>query len=95
MLFRFYLGRGMPLSPFVWIAPDAAARIVAQTFQGFTMFEATGYWEGKPEPALVFEILAREDEWGKVQNLAVLLRDSFKQSSVLMVTIPEATEIFV
>ena len=34
------------------------AEIVSRYFEGFTMYEGEGYWEGKPEPALIIEVLS-------------------------------------
>jgi hypothetical protein len=36
--------------------PQRTIDLVAKFFDGFTMLEGKGYWQGKPEGCLIFEI---------------------------------------
>lgn len=59
-----------------------AVKTVAGSFEGFTMFEASGYWQGKREPAYVFEIL--DESTRTVFELAAQLRERLDQSAVMV-----------
>lgn len=61
---------------------EAAVVTVGAMFQGFTLFEASGYWEGKREPAYVFEVL--DESTRKVFELAAVLREMLHQTAVLV-----------
>jgi hypothetical protein len=81
--YRLYLGLSIPDGGMV--NPFRAVEIVVSTFDAFTTFDAKGFWQGRPEPCLVFEILT-EEPTVKVRNLARRLQRTFKQTSVLLTT---------
>jgi hypothetical protein len=56
------------------IDKDEIARIVSLNHEGFTMVEASGYWQGKAEPSVIVTIC---DEYVKIlataRNLGIWL----------------------
>jgi Protein of unknown function (DUF3574) len=62
--------------------------------EGFTMWTATGSWEGKEEQTLVLEFLhpygRRFDD--EVREIAEEYRRRFRQESVMRVTLPAVME---
>lgn len=40
---------------------DRVIKLVQKFFSGFTLIEATGYWQGKPEKALIIEVDCKTD----------------------------------
>jgi len=46
---------------------EEVADIVGQMFDGFTMYEGTGYWNGKQEASLIIEIVI-DNESSRIVN---------------------------
>jgi len=63
------------------------AEIANKYFEGFTIIEAKGYWQGKPEPSAVIEIIADESSRGTVTQLAYDIKHTNNQQAVLVVEI--------
>ncbi len=60
--------------------------LVSSNFEGFTLYNATGYWKGVPESSLVIEILGTQDLAPKIKALAHNIRVLNKQECVLVTT---------
>lgn len=65
---------------------ELATRIVADYFVGFTVYRGKGYWDSKPENALIFEIATSNADM--VNHVARLLKAVLKQEAVLIVNTP-------
>jgi hypothetical protein len=81
--FRLYLGHNIPGSAET-VNVAEATRIVSRAFEGFTVYEAVGYWQGKAERSTVYEILACSDARPRIVALAQALKSRYRQDSVLM-----------
>lgn len=57
--------------------------IVSRYFDGFTIVDAIGYREGKPEHSIIIEIIA-ENELPKIRAIADEIRIANKQECVLV-----------
>ena len=67
--------------------------IVSAEFPGFTIIEATGYWNGVREESLIIEIDAGNEIKGlTVMRIAELIRRHNKQSSVMVQAITAQTK---
>ena len=70
-------------------------QIVGKYFDGFTVFEATGYWKGARENSLVFEIsVPDKTALYAVVNAADEIKTVNKQEAVLVQKI-SSNQIFV
>lgn len=97
-LFRVFLGHEIrpdrALVEGETVDPARAVAIVADAFPaGFSAFEGFGGWRtpaGVPivERSTVYEILATQDDAGKVRALALRLKAEFRQDSVLVTASP-------
>ncbi len=94
---RLYCGRLIPGGGEVTDADidKFVEEVVAPRFpEGFTMWTATGNWEGKEEPTLVLEFVhpygRRFDE--EVREIADEYRRRFRQDAVMRVTVPAMME---
>ncbi len=65
---------------------DRIEDLVSQYYDGFTIFETTGYWKGVKENSLVIEILQTEPEgmYFNVRNLCKGIKINNNQESVLL-----------
>lgn len=61
--------------------------LTANEFDGFTVYKATGYWQGTPEQSLIVEIVADTDKLDKVKRLAEAIKVNNHQQAVLVETI--------
>lgn len=57
--------------------------IVADWFDGCTMFEAVGYWQGKREKSLCIEIWGHEDWWA-IKAIVSAIKRVNSQDAVLV-----------
>lgn len=57
--------------------------IVTGKFKSFTVIKADGYWQGKPESSVIFEIDSDCDV-GLVRNLAADIREINQQECVMV-----------
>ena len=94
---RLFCGRSIPGGGEVSDADidRFVAEVVTPRFpEGFTMWTATGSWEGKEEPTLVLEFLhpygRRFDD--EVREIAEEYRKRFRQEAVMRVTLPAMME---
>lgn len=94
---RLFCGRSIPGGGEVTEAEidQFVEQVVAPRFpEGFTMWTATGSWDGKEEQTLVLEFLhpygRRYDD--EVREIADEYRRRFRQESVLRVTLPAMME---
>jgi hypothetical protein len=62
---------------------DVAA-LASARFDGFTMYEAEGYWKGVPEKSLVVEILGSIGDFDLVVELGEAIKNFNHQESVLI-----------
>ena len=58
--------------------------IVAKRFDGFTVFEAKGYWKGQDEASLVIEVIPPEINEDNILGLAEDIKALNSQESVLI-----------
>ncbi len=58
--------------------------LAAMFFDGFTMYEARGYWKGNIESSLVIEICADHTDRPKIDSLAMAIKFNNAQSAVLV-----------
>lgn len=72
---------------------DNIPEIVSQYFDGFTLFEARGYWKGKGERSAVVEVVTSNR--AKVYELARTIKELNKQESVLVVPVSVEEGVFV
>ena len=65
----------------------AVKRIVAQSFESFTLIEGVGLWQGTEEPCLIIEIITdAADADSLVRNLAGNICRTNNQSAILVTT---------
>lgn len=57
--------------------------IVSGQFPGFTIIHATGYWQGKTEPSIIFEIESDCDV-GLLRNLVADIKETNQQERVML-----------
>lgn len=62
------------------------ASITSKQFDGFTMLEGVGYWQGERENSLVVEIIAPDtrDNHERVNTIAREIKQANKQQAVLV-----------
>ena len=77
MLYRYYIGSNNQTGE---LEARRAIKIVSQSFQGFTAYNAMGYWNGKSENSLILEIETTELE--KLKAIAKQLCQELKQEAV-------------
>lgn len=84
--FRLYCGLSSPRRRDV-TAEEYEAFLrdhVTPQFAGFTSYDAEGFWLGKAENTRVIEVMSDDDERSKVDGLAELYAELFKQDSVMV-----------
>ncbi len=57
-------------------------RIVGRAFPGFSIFPATGYWQGTRERSLVIEILGAAKDGPRVRRVAQDIKTANNQEAV-------------
>ena len=72
---------------------DKTVSAVSAIFSGFTLSNALGYWEGKPEQSAIIEIVAHHTDKSRVQALCATLRDVNRQQSVLLEVVKNTAEL--
>lgn len=76
------------------VYPQIVARILSQHgFDGFTMYQVNGYWQGVPEVSFKIEIAVDSDP-ERVYTVAKVLRDLYNQDAV-MLTLPNNSVKFI
>jgi hypothetical protein len=68
---------------------EVASILKAYGFDGFTIQEVAGYWQGKPERSFKIELAAEpssviNDKINIIETIAQELRDVYKQDSVML-----------
>ena len=58
---------------------------LSEAFEGFTVVDATGYYEGDPERSKVVLLIVEEEELPAVEELARSYAERFNQDSVMVV----------
>jgi hypothetical protein len=66
--------------------------LTSQLFDGFTIYEATGYWMGKPEKSAVIEIIGDDNDKGRVDLLCHNIWQTSHQESVMITAEPVTPE---
>ena len=62
------------------------AELTSRHFNGFTLIDAVGYWQGASEPSTLIEIIgATTDFHARVLELARVIRETNGQQSVYLV----------
>ncbi len=59
-----------------------APTLVSKVFDGFSILQCRGYWQGKAESSHVIEILATDADRSKVTALAQTIREQYRQAEV-------------
>jgi hypothetical protein len=81
---RFYCGLieadGTPITKNVYLG------VMNKHFTGYTVFGASGYWQGEPEPSVVFEVLTPIKQDVPKYQVAEELRVAGNQNTVLFTT---------
>lgn len=63
-------------------------QVLATTFEGFTEYEATGWYKGQSERTKVVVIIATEPDAPRARDVAARFAERFHQESVMLVTTP-------
>lgn len=79
MLYRFYIGSNNATGELETVK---AIKLISKYFQGFTAYNALGYWEGKPENSLIVEVADKEERREMMQLLAKKLCQELQQQAV-------------
>lgn len=64
------------------------ASLVAEAFDGFTLYLTAGYWRGMREPGVMIEIIGSPSDRSRVLTLAESIRRANHQQSVLVTSSP-------
>ena len=62
--------------------------VVTPRFDGFTMIDSIGYWQGKQEQSFIIRIIAEEtgDVYIKLSDIRQEYKKQFNQESVMLIT---------
>jgi hypothetical protein len=63
-----------------------AKGIIAKMFEGFTVYQAKGYWLGKPEKTAIIEICTSDKD--KIDSLIKVLKVELKQDAIACNVLP-------
>lgn len=89
-LFRMAFGRNIGTSGHVSDADfySFLESEVTPDIKGFTLYDATGYWEGKREPSIILEVVGEHTLKGILEDIARTYCERFNQESVLVSEFP-------
>jgi len=59
-------------------------KLTGEYFEGFTVINAVGYWQGIKEKSVIIEIIGDRENLGKIKELATHIKINNKQSAVLI-----------
>jgi hypothetical protein len=59
-----------------------APTLVTRFFDGFTLYSARGYWQGKTESSITCEILGTAEDRSKIVTLCQTIREQYRQEQV-------------
>jgi D-alanine-D-alanine ligase-like ATP-grasp enzyme len=77
MIYKLYVGSNNKTKK---LESTKAINITSKRFQGFTTYQAKGYWQGKAEKTLIIEIESKQKK--EVLALAKELTKKLKQDAV-------------
>ncbi len=66
------------------LARGDVARIVGARFQGFTILDSTGYWNGTRETSIVIEVVANPSDRAAIHEVARAIKAHNAQAAVLV-----------
>jgi len=69
---------------------DNIGALASQRFDGFTLIESRGYWQGAPEDSVIVEVVT--DDASKVKALAEDIRRTNHQQAVMVTSEPVTVE---
>jgi hypothetical protein len=79
-LIHFHIGSSNTLH---YVEKDKVYAVLNEYFKGYTVIDATGYYEGSPEASIIVEVVAVEIR-EELLRIAEELRSRLDQWSVLM-----------
>jgi hypothetical protein len=68
-------------------------RMVSALFNGFTVYQASGFWKGNAELSLVIEIIAENYDRHQIVALCEAIKQHNRQQCVMLVKIPVEMEL--
>jgi hypothetical protein len=68
-------------------------RIVAGSFEGFTVIPATGYWQGQKEQSLAIEVDVPSERKPEIVKVAQAIKTANNQAAVLVEEWPVRSEL--
>jgi len=77
MLYNLYIGANNTTGK---VEKEKAIKLISKTFEGLTLTNASGYWQGKPEKSIVISIETEKKEL--VLKVAKELTIELKQDAV-------------
>ncbi len=63
---------------------EGIRKVTSKLFTGFTMYPAYGVYNQTTEPALIIEIIGRDEDKDAVRSLAKIIKDRNNQEIVLV-----------
>lgn len=74
---------------------DIITKLANKYYEGYTLMQVSGYWQGKPEKSLLLEVVAKQSELeiDKFEHLAKQIKKENKQDAVLIETIPNSSKL--
>jgi len=63
---------------------DDIVKIAGEYFQGFTLLDGVGFWQGTPEQSLIIEIIGTEKDAANVELVAYKIKKNNCQQAVLV-----------
>jgi len=66
---------------------------VGRAFQGYTVYHSDGIWQGHAEKSLVVEILANDEDFIKIKDIAREIKSLNFQQAVLIQRIANHSEL--
>ncbi len=62
---------------------DIIVRLISNSFSGFTIIEATGYWNNEEEKTVIFEIVAEKSDLHLIEYICSRIKQTNNQEAVL------------
>ena len=69
-----------------------ALSIISQVLEGFTVYDAVGYWKGTQERSMIVETMQDEEQEPHMQTLARDIAHALKQDAVALDKIPSTVQ---
>ncbi len=67
-------------------------RYVSRVFDGFTIYQTTGYWKGAKEASLVIEIITKKAD-KRIAMIAKSIKNYNKQQAVLVQVVKASSKL--